>query len=117
MSRRIATLCTGLVALTAASVAVAQPQYTIVNLGTVNAADSFVQGVGISPGGVAFGRSIGSVTRAFSWTQGGGIVGLGTIAGRNFYVANGANDNGVVVGNGATTLSGSSALPIIWNNG
>src|SRR5213079_2388018 len=38
-------------------------------------------------------------------------------AGRSFCVSNSANDNGVVVGTGATTVFGSGRLPVVWQNG
>ncbi|MGE3108267.1 MAG: hypothetical protein AB7G11_16035 [Phycisphaerales bacterium] len=97
--------------------AFAQPQYTIVNIGTVNMTDSAAQGFGISPGGVGFGRSVGTTATAFSWTSVGGIMGLGTFPGRTFYVGNGANDTGLVVGNASTTLSGAGSLPVLWTGG
>ena len=56
MRQRFAGLCTGLIIIGTSAPAFAQPQYNIINLGTVNAADSAVQGLGISPGGVGFGR-------------------------------------------------------------
>lgn len=93
------------------------PQYDIIDLGLVSPNDFASQGFGISAGGVAYGRSLGSSNQAWSWTQSGGLVALGTIASRPFYVANGANDSGMVVGNGTTTSFGAGALPIVWNNG
>src|SRR3954462_12869417 len=96
----------------------ATPQYQIFDLGVVQAGDTAAQGFGVSPGGVAVGRSVRSGgSQAFSWTAGGGLVGLPNLSGRNFAVSNDANDNGVVVGTAATTLFGSSRLPVIWNNG
>jgi uncharacterized membrane protein len=80
--------------------------------------DSFSQGFGVSPAGIAVGRSVrNDGSHAFAWTQNGGIVGLPDLAGRSFCVSNGANDNGVVVGTGATTVFGSGRLPVIWQNG
>ena len=72
----------------------------------------------MSHGGIAVGRSIRTGgSQAFTWTLNGGIVGLPNLAGRNHAVSNSANDNGVVVGTAATTLFGSSRLPVIWQNG
>ncbi len=93
-------------------------RYQIFDIGVVQTGDTASQGFGISTGGIAVGRSIRTgVAQAFSWTQSGGIVGLPNIAGRNFCVSNSANDSGIVVGTCATTLFGSSRLPVIWQNG
>ena len=80
--------------------------------------DTASQGLRASPGGIAVGRSLRSgASQAFAWTAAGGIVALPNLSGRNFCVANSANDNGIVVGSGATTAFGSGRLPVIWNNG
>jgi uncharacterized membrane protein len=103
-----------------ASVSRAAPMYNIVNIGTVQPGDSASQGFRISPNGIGTGRSVGSSTaQAFSWTQGGGIVGLPNLASpsRPFSVGNGVNNAGIVVGTGATTLFGSSPLPLMWQGG
>jgi hypothetical protein len=42
---------------------------------------------------------------------------LPDLAGRSYCVSNSANDNGIVVGTGATTVFGSGRLPVIWQNG
>jgi hypothetical protein len=94
------------------------PQYQIYDIGVVNTGDTFSQGFGVSPGGVAVGRSIGTDrSQAFTWTLKGGIVGLPNLAARSFAVSNSANDNGIVVGTAASTLFGSDRLPVIWQNG
>ncbi|MEQ1605879.1 MAG: carboxypeptidase regulatory-like domain-containing protein [Pyrinomonadaceae bacterium] len=94
------------------------PQYQIFDLGVVQTGDTASQGFGVSNGGVAVGRSFRTGgTQAFSWTQSGGRVALPNLAGRNFAVANSANDSGVVVGTGATTAFGSGRLPLVWQNG
>lgn len=99
----------------------APPQYQIIDIGVVQGTDFASQGFGISPGGVATGRSVWSSggAYAFSWTQGGGIVGLPNLASpvRNYSVGNAANDSGMIVGTGSTTLSGSSPLPLKWQGG
>ena len=96
----------------------ATPQYQIFDIGVVDVGDSFSQGFGVSPAGIAVGRSVrNDGSHAFAWTQNGGIVGLPDLAGRSFCVSNSANDNGVVVGTGATTVFGSGRLPVIWQNG
>lgn len=94
------------------------PQYQIFDIGIVQAGDTASQGFGVSTGGIAVGRSIrASGAQAFSWTPGGGIVGLPNLAGRAFCVSNGANDSGIIAGTCASTLFGSSRLPVIWQNG
>ena len=92
-------------------------QYTIVDLGLVDPGDFASQGFRVSPGGVATGRSIGVSNQAFAWTQDGGLVGLPNLAGRPYAVANDANDAGLVIGTGSTTLFGSDPLPLIWEDG
>ena len=42
---------------------------------------------------------------------------LPNLAGRSYCVSNSANDNGIVVGTGATTVFGSGRLPVVWQNG
>lgn len=94
------------------------PQYQIFDIGIVQTGDSASQGFGVSTNGVAVGRSVRTgAAQAFSWTLGGGIMGLPNIAGRAFCVSNGANDSGIVAGTCATTLFGSSRLPVIWQSG
>ena len=89
------------------------PQYQIYDIGVIDAGDDASQGFGVSHGGIAVGRSIRTGgSQAFTWTLNGGIVGLPNLAGRNHAVSNSANDNGVVVGTAATTLFGSSRLPV-----
>jgi uncharacterized membrane protein len=94
------------------------PQYQIYDIGVIEVGDDASQGFGVSHGGIAVGRSIRTGgSQAFTWTINGGIVGLPNLAGRSHAVSNSANDNGVVVGTAATTLFGSSRLPVMWQNG
>src|SRR6266850_7464208 len=94
------------------------PRYQIYDIGVVEVGDDASQGFGVSHGGVAVGRSIRTGgSQAFTWTLNGGIIGLTNLAGRSYAVSNSANDNGVVVGTAATTLFGTSRLPVIWQNG
>ncbi len=94
------------------------PQYQIYDIGIVLSGDTASQGFGVSTGGIAVGRSIRSGgAQAFTWTLGSGIVGLPNIAGRAFCVSNGANGSGIVAGTCASTLFGSSRLPVVWQNG
>ena len=93
------------------------PQYQIYDIGVVDAGDDASQGFGVSHGGMAVGRSIRTGgSQAFTWTLQGGIVGLPNLAGRNHAVANSAAPQ-IVVGTAATTLFGSSRLPVMWLNG
>jgi hypothetical protein len=94
------------------------PQYQIYDIGVVEVGDDASQGFGVSHGGIAVGRSIRTGgSQAFTWTINGGIVGLPNLAGRSHAVSNSANDNGIVVGTAATTLFGTSRLPVMWQNG
>ena len=94
------------------------PQYQIHDIGVVDAGDTASQGFGVSRAGIAVGRSIRTGgSQAFTWTFKDGIVGLPNLTGRSYAVSNSANDNGIVVGTAATTLFGSSRLPVIWQNG
>jgi hypothetical protein len=94
------------------------PLYRIYDIGIVQAGDTASQGFGVSTGGLAVGRSIRTGgSQAFSWTQGGGIVGLPNLSGRPFCVSTSANNSGLVAGTCATTLFGSSRLPVVWQNG
>src|ERR1044071_2145512 len=94
------------------------PQYQIYDIGVVQQGDEASQGFGVSPTGIAVGRSLSnSGSQAFTWTLTGGLVGLPNLAGRSYCVSNSANDNGIVVGTGATTVFGSGRLPLVWQNG
>jgi len=94
------------------------PQYQIFDIGVVQTGDTASQGFGVSPSGIAVGRSIRTGgAQAFSWTSGGGIVGLPNLAGRAFCVSNAANNSGSIAGTCASTLFGTSRLPVIWQNG
>src|SRR4029077_11867658 len=100
------------------STTAAAPPYLIYDIGVVQVGDDASQGFGVSRAGIAVGRSVRTGgSQAFTWTLNGGIVGLPNLAGRSYAVSNSANDNGVVVGPAATTLFGSSRLPLIWQNG
>ena len=93
------------------------PQYQIYDIGIVQTGDSASQGFGVSPGGIAVGRSFRTnATQAFTWTLAGGLMGLPNLPSRSYCVSNSANDNGIVVGTGSTTSFGSGRLPVIWQN-
>jgi len=113
------------IAITAALLSVATvpagtattPQYQIYDIGVIDAGDDASQGFGVSHGGIAVGRSIRTGgSQAFTWTLQSGIVGLPNLAGRSQAVANSAAPQ-IVVGTAATTLFGSSRLPVMWLNG
>src|SRR5205814_10318141 len=94
------------------------PQYRIYDIGVIDLSDDASQGFGVSHGGIAVGRSIRTGgSQAFTWTLNGGIVGLPNLAGRSHAVFNSGNHNGIVLGTAATTLFGSSRLPVMWHNG
>src|SRR5438874_2461346 len=94
------------------------PQYQIYDIGVIDVGDTASQGFGVSRAGIALGRSVNTGgSQAFTWTVNGGIVGLPNLAGRSYADSNSANDVGIVVGTAATTLFGSSRLPVIWQNG
>jgi len=116
---RSIAVATALLCLATVATAVATtPQYEIYDIGVVDPGDTASQGFGVSPAGIAVGRSVRTgASQAFTWTQKGGIVGLPNLAARSYAVSNSANDTGVVVGTAATTLFGSSRLPVIWQNG
>ena len=83
------------------------PQYQIFDIGVVEVGDEASQGFGVSPAGIAVGRSLSNDgSQAFTWTLNGGLVGLPNLAGRSYCVSNSANDSGIVVGTGATTAFG-----------
>ncbi|TVS07082.1 MAG: hypothetical protein EA423_04810 [Phycisphaerales bacterium] len=106
----------GIVAASGVGVVSAQPSYDIFNIGVVDPGDIGSQGLGVSPGGIAVGRSQGVSNQAFSWTEAGGLAPLPKLADRAFNVANGANNSGVVVGTASATFFGSNPLPVMWVN-
>src|SRR6267154_2682347 len=118
-NRRFIAFTAGLLSVAIISAATATtPQYQIYDIGVIEVGDDASQGFGVSHGGIAVGRSIRTGgSQAFTWTLNGGIVGLPNLAGRSHAVSNSANDNGVVVGTAATTLFGTSRLPVMWQNG
>jgi len=96
------------------------PQYQIFDIGVVQSGDSASQGMGVSPGGLAVGRSVRTGgAQAFTYFNGGSIAGLPNLAARPFCVSNAATDTGIghVVGTCSTTLFGTSRLPTIWQGG
>lgn len=117
MRRSVRASVAGIVAVSGVGVVSAQPSYDIFNIGVVDPGDIGSQGLGVSPGGVAVGRSQGVSNQAFSWTESGGLFALPSLPDRAFNAANGANDSGVVVGTAAATFFGSNPLPVRWTNG
>src|SRR5438477_3663258 len=117
-ARFIAITAVLLCLVTVATTTATTPQYQIYDIGLIDPGDDASQGFAVSHGGIAVGRSIRTGgSQAFIWTLNGGIVGLPNLAGRSHAVSNSANDSGVVVGTAATTLFGTSRLPVIWQNG
>ena len=117
-SRFIAITAALLAVATVPAAAATTPQYQIYDIGVIDPGDDASQGFGVSHGGIAVGRSIRTGgSQAFTWTLNGGIIGLPNLAGRSHAVSNSANDSGIVVGTAATTLFGTSRLPVIWQNG
>ena len=114
-SPRALSLVTSLVV---AATAAAAPQYQIIDLGVVQVSDTHSYGFGVSPAGIAVGRS-GNLTagQAFTWTQGGGLMGLPILSGRDSCVANSANDSGIVVGKAFNANFSGTDLPVIWQSG
>ena len=119
LNDRFIAIAVALVWVTIVSAANATtPQYQIYDIGVIDPGDDASQGFGVSHGGIAVGRSIRTGgSQAFTWTLNGGIIGLPNLAGRNHAVSNSAADTGIVVGTAATTLFGSSRLPVMWLNG
>lgn len=107
----------GAAALSASVALGAAPQYTITDLGLADPGDFASQGFGVSNGGIAYGRSVGSVGTAFTWTEGTGFVALASDPTKSYAVAQGANDNGLVVGIGSDTFTGAGAVPLVWSGG
>src|SRR6266699_6373569 len=118
-NRRFIAFTAGLLWVAIISAATATtPQYQIYDIGVIDVGDTASQGFGVSRAGIALGRSVNTGgSQAFTWTLNGGIVGLPNLAGRSYAVSNSANDSGIVVGTAATTLFGTSRLPVIWQNG
>ena len=116
---RALPLIVSFIATALATTATADPQYQIFDIGTLEIDDDSSAGLGVSPGGIAFGSSAdGTLAQAFTWTFSGGIVGLPNLPGRNYSYALSANDSGRIVGVSQTAVTtGASRLPIVWQNG
>ncbi len=96
-----------------ASLLWAQPEYEIISLGQMGESNS--GGQAISPSGqYAAGFSD---TEPFLWESGVGVTALTSAATRPFSMPQAVNDAGTIAGIGATTFFGSSALPIVWQDG
>ena len=85
----------------------------------VQVSDTRSCGLGVSPAGIAVGRSgtANGEGQAFTWTQGGGLVALPRLSGRSSSMANSANDSGIVVGTAFNGGFSGTNLPLIWQNG
>src|SRR5437660_10010684 len=85
-SSAIAAALTSVTAVPVTSAPV--PQYQIYDIGVVQLGDTASQGFGVSPAGIAVGRSFqNNGSQAFSWTLNGGIVGLPNLPGRSYAVS------------------------------
>ena len=111
---RLMAACGAVLTLSATAALGGAPEYTIHEIGIVDAGDFGSQGFRVSSTGIATGRSLGNVSQAFRWTEGGGLEPLPNLAGRDFAAGNGVNGAGVVVGTASLTSFGSGALPVIW---
>ena len=87
-----------------------QPEYEIIAIS--QAGESFSGGQAISSNGMFVAGF--SDDDAFRWNSDGLIANLPDAPGRNFSEPQGIDDNGVMVGIGATTFFGSNPLPVIW---
>jgi len=114
--RTTAPIATLLAAATTA-LAGAPAEYTITEIPIANAGDFGSQGFGVSPGGIAHGRSLGDEGTPYVWTTDAGFSALPNPAAKPFGVANGANDAGLIAGTAADTFFGSGAIPVLWTNG
>lgn len=114
---RIAAAAAAAVTLSSPAWADATPQYKIIDLGVVSG-DVASQGVAMSTNGQYIaGRSLGSQYHATVWTSAGTVTALPQLAGHNYAEAYGVNDSGAAAGTVALTASGTSPLPVIWQNG
>ncbi len=92
--------------------------YRIFEIGPVQMGDTATQGFGVSSNGLAVGRSVRTGgAQALSFSHGTTVEGLPNLAGRAFCVSNAAGTGTTIVGTCASTLFGTSRLPVIWQNG
>ncbi len=94
----------------------AQPSYEIISLGQAGESASGGQAVSIG-GGFAAGFTVTSQDDALLWSAVGGATVLPDEPTRPYSAPWSVNDAGTIVGIGATTFFGSSALPVMWKNG
>lgn len=91
--------------------------YRIFEIGVVQMGDTATQGFGVSSGGVGLGRSVRTGgAQAIVASPPLLTEGLPNLAGRAFCVSN-ASYGQNVVGTCASTLFGTSRLPVIWQSG
>lgn len=109
--------------LAAATVAVATPQYKLIDLGLARSSDTDGRPFRISHDGVITGQSLnfGVDAAAFVGAVGGTETalpkynnGTKTFA---YNFGNGATSNGFVAGFAADKLNGTGKMPVIWQNG
>ena len=106
------------IGLLASASALADPQYTIVDLGPLGS-DTASAALNVSAGGLILGRSYTgtAASTAFTATVGGAQLALPGVAGRSVTQANGANDGGTVVGTSSFGGFNASPIPVMWQNG
>ncbi|WP_077036963.1 PEP-CTERM sorting domain-containing protein [Pelomonas sp. KK5] len=103
--------------------AVTAPQYTITDLGVVNAGQTYSQTFGVSSNGAyVVGRNLTAdgvfgAWPTFIYNASTGMQGQAGLAGHDYGWGYGVNNSGVAVGVQATSTSGAGALPTMWVNG
>ena len=94
------------------------PQYQIYDIGVIDPGDDASQGFGVSHGGIAVGRSIRTGgSQAFTWTLKAASLGCRILPGAITRSRTARMTTASCVGTAATTLFGTSRLPVIWQNG
>ncbi|MEM7455140.1 MAG: hypothetical protein AAF456_12385 [Planctomycetota bacterium] len=112
--KKVALITTAIWLIACQTESFAQPQYEIISLG--QAGESFSGGQAAASGGMFVAGF--SDNDPFVWDATTGVVTpLPSEATRPFSTPWAVNDSGAIVGIGATTFFGSSALPVIWDGG
>ena len=94
------------------------PQYQIYDIGVIEVGDDASQGFGVSHGGIAVGRSIRTArVRRLPGHCRAASLGCRILPGAITPLRTARTTTAIVVGTAATTLFGSSRLPVMWQNG